>query len=58
MDSSINSIETNKYDFIIQPNNNISGDSNVYKMVNGQMVDGLVIVSQSIKKKSMIFKRQ
>ncbi len=55
MDSSINSIETNKYDFIIQPNNNISGDSNVYKMVNGQMVDGLVIVSQSIKKEEYDF---
>lgn len=56
MDSSINSIETNKYDFIIQPNNNISGDSNVYKMVNGQMVDGLVIVSQSIKRRVWFLK--
>jgi len=39
MESSIRSIESTKYDFIIQPNNNISGESNIYKLVNGQMVD-------------------
>nr|WP_312215525.1 LacI family DNA-binding transcriptional regulator [Clostridioides sp.] len=55
MESSIRSIESNKYDFIIQPNNNISGESNVYKLVNGQMVDALLIVSEDIKEKEYEF---
>ncbi|KKY00585.1 LacI family transcriptional regulator [Paraclostridium benzoelyticum] len=55
MESSINAIEFNKYDFIIQPNHNIRGNSNIYKMVNGRMVDGLVIVSRSITKEEYDF---
>ncbi|WP_315168800.1 LacI family DNA-binding transcriptional regulator [Metaclostridioides mangenotii] len=55
MESSIRSIESTKYDFIIQPNNNISGESNIYKLVNGQMVDALLIVSKDLTEKEYEF---
>lgn len=55
MESSIRSIESNKYDFIIQPNNNIQGESNIYKLVNGQMVDALLIVSTDLTEKEYEF---
>lgn len=36
------------YDYLIQPNKNIHSQSNIFRMVNGKMVDGLVIFSKTI----------
>lgn len=41
-------IEEQGYDFFIQPHKNIRGESNILRMVNGGMVDGLVIFSRDI----------
>ncbi len=49
------SIERNKYDFIIQPNENIYHESNVFKLIRGQMVDGLVIASKNVSKEEYEF---
>lgn len=44
------SIEKNKYNFIIQPNENIYHESNIFKLLKGQMVDGLIIASKNVSK--------
>lgn len=49
------SIEMNKYDFIIQPNENIYHKSNVLKLIKGQTADGLVIVSKNITEEEYKF---
>lgn len=41
-------IEKHNYDYLIQPNNNYMGLSNIGRMVSGKMVDGLAIFSRDI----------
>ena len=51
----IENIVKYEYDFLIQPNTNIKNESNIYKMVNGQKVDGIVIASKQITKEEYEF---
>lgn len=41
-------IEENGFDFFIQPHKNIRGESNLIRMVNGGMIDGIVIFSRDV----------
>lgn len=41
-------IEEQGYDFFIQPHKNIRGESNLIRMVNGGLIDGLVIFSRDV----------
>lgn len=41
-------VERNSYDYLIQPNNNYMGLSNIARMVSGKMVDGLAIFSRDV----------
>ena len=41
-------IEKHNYDYIMQPNNNYMGLSNICRMVNGKMVDGVAIFSRDV----------
>lgn len=45
---STRAVENSGFDFFIQPNKNIQGQSNILRMVNGKMVDGLVIFSKTL----------
>ena len=45
---STRAVENCGYDFLIQPNKNIHSQSNILRMVNGKMVDGLVIFSKTL----------
>lgn len=45
---STRAIEEQGYDFFIQPHKNIRGESNVIRMVNGGLIDGLVIFSRDV----------
>lgn len=47
---STRALEKSGYDFLIQPNKNIHAQSNILRMVNGKMVDGLIIFSKTITK--------
>ncbi|MDR0879810.1 MAG: LacI family transcriptional regulator [Clostridioides sp.] len=55
MEAAIRAIESNKYDFVIQPNHSILGESNILRMVSGQNVDGLIIASKDISEKEYNF---
>lgn len=41
-------VERHSYDYMIQPNNNYMGLSNIARMVSGKMVDGLAIFSRDV----------
>ena len=41
-------VEKYSYDYMIQPNNNYMGLSNIARMVGGKMVDGLAIFSRDV----------
>lgn len=45
---STRAIEEHGYDFFIQPHKNIRGESNLIRMVNGGLIDGLVIFSRDV----------
>lgn len=48
-------IEENDYDFFIQPHSNIRGESNIQRMVNGKMVDGLLVFTRNITREEYDF---
>lgn len=52
---STRAVEKGGYDFIIQPNRNIESKSNIFRMVNGKMVDGLAIFSRSLTEEEFDF---
>lgn len=45
---STRTIEEQGFDFFLQPHKNIRGESNIVRMVNGGLVDGLVIFSRNV----------
>ena len=46
-------VEAHNYDYLIQPNNNHNGLSNIARMVSGKMVDGLAIFSRDVTEADM-----
>lgn len=48
-------IEEQGYDFFIQPHKNMRGESNLIRMVNGGMVDGLVVFSRDVTQEEYEF---
>lgn len=48
-------IEEYGYDFFIQPHNNIHGESNIYRMIKGKTVDGIIIVSRTVTREEYDF---
>lgn len=48
-------IEEQGYDFFIQPHKNMRGESNLIRMVNGGMVDGMVVFSRDVTQEEYQF---
>ena len=51
----VRSVEENDFDYIIQSNADLKGNSNLLKLVKTQMVDGLLIASKYVKKEEVEF---
>lgn len=52
---STKAVEESGYDFFIQPHNTIHGESNIFRMVNGKTVDGIIIFSRTVTREEYDF---